>query len=495
MGAPVKVENWLSAGGEMVPAGAEAASTAECEATGCPDSLKERGRDVGKNNRVRRAAKAKARQKSRRGTPRGRNEPGAVDGTAFFRFAEDGSAARGPTLQERTAQAWFEALTAMEDASHRVPGLVRRLAALPASVSDAHAQRVLLDLIGQLWSRGWQPAEVRRHVRITLNRSAAALVEVAIHADHAQRAGQSLDPRWADQMASLGGRHHSVRGLWLAQWRADEGLDRAPGDHVVLELCHVTGRLPNIDTLIPPPGAPPSVVTVGAPARGAARNPMLDRVRKLLAKAEATNFEEEASALTSKAQELMTRYAIDEALVERPEAGDVPRMMRVPIDAPYADAKSLLLGVVAGANRCRAVYLHGFHMSTLLGHADDLGVVELLFTSLLVQAQKAMAEAGRGQPGGRTRSASFRSSFLVAYASRIGERLEGANTDAFSDDHGASALPVLRAREDAVQEMLNERYGDTLVSGPVRGGYDPLGLTQGRQAADAARLDSGQLAG
>lgn len=451
---------------------------------------------MGKNNRARRAAKARARQKDRRGTPRSRGERVTDSGAGPFgqpRSSE--SVDRGRIIEEKVAEAWFEALMAVGDAPHRVPALVQRLSALPASAVDAHGQRLLVSLIGELWTRGWQPAEVRRHVRVTLNSSAAALVELAIHADHAQRPDQSLDPRWAHQMAALTGRDRSVRGSWLADWRARASIDRTTGHHDVLELCHLAGGLAVIDTLIPPPGAPPSVVTVGAPARSAGRDPMLDRVRKLLAKAEATDFEEEASSFTAKAQELMTRYAIDEALVHRPEAGDVPRMIRLPIDAPYADVKSLLLGVVAGANRCRAVYLNGYHMSSVLGHTDDLAVVELLFTSLLVQAQKSMAESGKGQLGRRTRSASFRSSFLLAYADRIGERLEGANASAFADEHGASALPVLRAREDAVEEMLQDRYADTLVPGSVRGGYDPLGRVHGRQAADAARLDGGQLTG
>ena len=42
---------------------------------------------------------------------------------------------------------------------------------------------------------------------------------------------------------------------------------------------------------------------------------MLDKVRALLAKAESTEFPEEAGALTSRAQQLMARYSIDHALL------------------------------------------------------------------------------------------------------------------------------------------------------------------------------------
>ena len=46
------------------------------------------------------------------------------------------------------------------------------------------------------------------------------------------------------------------------------------------------------------------------------KNPLLDRVRKLLTKAEARGVTlAEAEALTAKAAELMARYGIDRALV------------------------------------------------------------------------------------------------------------------------------------------------------------------------------------
>src|SRR5438552_3000516 len=57
----------------------------------------------------------------------------------------------------------------------------------------------------------------------------------------------------------------------------------------------------------------------------------------------------------------------------------------------------------------------------------DLDAVELLFTSLLVQANAAMIRAGgKKDEYGRSRTRSFRQSFLVPYAIRIGERLAEA---------------------------------------------------------------------
>jgi len=51
-------------------------------------------------------------------------------------------------------------------------------------------------------------------------------------------------------------------------------------------------------------------------------------------------------------------------------------------------------------------------------------------------------------------------------------------------------LPVLRAREEEVEEAFEQWYGESVTSSAVRGGYDSLGHAHGRQAADAARFGS-----
>ena len=52
---------------------------------------------------------------------------------------------------------------------------------------------------------------------------------------------------------------------------------------------------------------------------------VLDRVRGLLTKAESTEFPAEAEALTAKAQELMARHSIEQAMVEARCGASGPR--------------------------------------------------------------------------------------------------------------------------------------------------------------------------
>src|SRR6266542_1750579 len=92
-----------------------------------------------------------------------------------------------------------------------------------------------------------------------------------------------------------------------------------------------------------------------------------------------------------------------------PGARDEPVGRRIGIENPYEAPKVLLLDAVAGANRCRAIWSSSFGFVTVLGFAADIAAVELLFTSLLVQATTAMMHAGsRRDAHGRSTTRSFR---------------------------------------------------------------------------------------
>ena len=94
---------------------------------------------------------------------------------------------------------------------------------------------------------------------------------------------------------------------------------------------------------------------------------MLGKVRALLQKAESTEFPQEAEALTARAQELIARYNLDEALLEAEAGGVRPDGRTVAVAHPYAGPKAMLLHVVAEANRCRSVWHRERGEATVLG--------------------------------------------------------------------------------------------------------------------------------
>ncbi|RPK77959.1 hypothetical protein EES45_19175 [Streptomyces sp. ADI97-07] len=356
------------------------------------------------------------------------------------------------------------------------------LAADPSADEELHRRGE--EFVRRAWSRGWQPADVVRIVRRELDATGAALASALITAETA-RYGR-LPPRWADQLDALPAPEPRNRP------------DRFTYASALLELYRLLLRLPVIE----PVGPPPSTAADGLhlpPAHGEPR--MLTRIRALLAKAEATGFPEEAEALTTKAQELMARHSIDEALLAaRTHAGGTPGACRIGVDAPYESAKAILLDAVASANRCRAVWNSDLGFTTVVGFEPDLEAVELLFTSLLVQGTAAMTKAEAGQrAGGRKRTKTFRQSFLMAYAQRLGSRLaaDTARVTAAADTgdragRGGEApaqglLPVLAARDVAVTDAAERMFPRTTTS-RVRGATDAEGWDHGTAAADRASM-------
>ena len=268
---------------------------------------------------------------------------------------------------------------------------------------------------------------------------------------------------------------------------------------LILSILALLSRLPR---LIPPPGASPSDVDIdlagGIDSSIDGDDPVLTRVRALLAQAESTTYPAEAEAFTAKAHALMTRHAIDAALLDRSVGAGWTMALRIPIEDPYADTKSLLLHVVAQHSRCRTVVHKRYGMCTVVGANGDIAATELLFTSLLLQAQQALLTEGDGVGAGALeRSRSFRSSFLFAYANRIGERLAEVNAAVIADAEAdpasrGSVLPVLAKRSQVVDEAFDRLFSD-LTPHRVRTGWNAAGWLSGRDAADRARLGEPDL--
>ena len=147
---------------------------------------------------------------------------------------------------------------------------------------------------------------------------------------------------------------------------------------------------------------------------------------------------------------------------------------------------------VAEANRCSVVWSRELGFVTVVGFDADLHAVELLHHSLLVQATTAMVRAGsRHSASGRSRTRSFRQSFLSSFAIRIGERLRGVAADATRDAQAVSAqplLPVLASRDEAVRETFQQHFPG-LVTHSI-GITNREGWASGVAAADQAVLHS-----
>lgn len=219
------------------------------------------------------------------------------------------------------------------------------------------------------------------------------------------------------------------------------------------------------------------------------------RIRALLDKAEHTDYVHERDAFTAKAVALMAEYRITEAMIDaaRDPADRRGRITEREIhlgSGPYVRARLELLGPVAEANTCSVVTYVGWdgRVAVLHGYGSDLARVEMLYTSLLVQAT---AEAARVAVPAGSKTVSVRRSFLFGFASKVAERLAEANAAAAraaESDGGA----ITGAGAGSVALVLADRRAD--VDDYVQRRYGRLGTLR-RAAVSAAGYGEGQVAG
>lgn len=446
---------------------------------------------MGKNNQQRRRAKAKARA-------RGGAAPRET--TARGLTVADIVAQQAP-VSEAEAGVWVDVLLGRSSALPPAQATARVEAALADARGSTLVARVLtarlVDAVAEAWRRGWRPSEIDRIAPRFRGELPARIVRDAMALEVGRHARATVSPVWLEELTRLDA--HVWWGRDSDPVRARLSLGEHPAHEVVRAAVSAVlilrDGLPSLDVLDPPPGE-------WREATGRASRPgdakLLDKVRQMLAKAESTPYEAEAEAFTAAAQKLMARHSIDAAMLaataRSPSEG--PAMVRLGIDRPYEQQKVMLLGAVAQANRCRTIWAKDVSLVSVVGFPADLEAVDTLFTSLLLQATRAMSAAGTRKTAYGSRTRSFRSTFLGSYAQRIGERLQQeahAAAAEVSDEMSSHAGPstdlvrILAERTEEVDAAFAERFPH-VVTKRFSAATDPEGWAAGRRAADAARL-------
>lgn len=425
---------------------------------------------MGVNNRKRRAAKQRKRAKAGRNPQAGSGGPRSP-----YRQVFDGG------LDEHSIATWLvgTALDAVRTDPRDAGKHARLLLDRDSQVTPKVIARVvggwLADDITAVVRGGWMPADLGEIVRRRLTAEHEPIVAALLTAEADRHRADLVSSAWREELARL-------EAPAAADLRKPRGLELALG------LAAVLSTLPAITELLPPPGSTQNATRSRASGNDTRQ---LSRVRTLLAKAESTEYPEEAEALSAKAQELISRHALDRLIEQSDErtSDNTVVARRFWIDAPYVMAKAVLVDAVADANRCRSVVSEQLGFSTIIGDAADLDSVEVMCTSLLVQANRAMLTYGRQtDQRGTSRTRSFRSSFLTSYASRIAELLSTATAHATEESGRAGALvPVLRQQAELVDEACEQLFPQVISrEATISNRY---GWAAGRAAADLALLD------
>lgn len=234
---------------------------------------------------------------------------------------------------------------------------------------------------------------------------------------------------------------------------------------------------------------------------------IMDRVRALLDQAEHPNTPiAEAEAFSEKAEALILKYSIDQAmLAARGITTDLVGSRTVDLGNPYADIKATLLSIVAKHNQARAIYLDGRGTSVVYGYEGDLDRVEMLFASLLVQA---MREAMKQKPPARYNpytgapmrtgsTAAYRRSWLLGFVDAVDTRLAARKQDAVRETDatpGRGAELVLADRRADVDAKVTDEFRGRPL-GSMRYTTGGGGRSAGHAAGGRADLGGPQVTG
>jgi Protein of unknown function (DUF2786) len=225
---------------------------------------------------------------------------------------------------------------------------------------------------------------------------------------------------------------------------------------------------------------------------------LLDRVRKLLAKAEDESVTPpEAQALTAKAAELMAKYGIDRALLaaERPET-DKPSNRMLDIDNPWARVKAHLLCGLGSSLRCQAILLSTSTGTKVhvFGFQSDLERLDVLYTSVLIQMWHGLT--GAEVPAWSRSPRAWRRSWLLGFATAVISRVRAAEQAAASratgtaDAAGSRTALVLADRAQVIRGEAERAYPLTRTA---RITYSGTGYRDGYAKGQQADIGAGRV--
>jgi hypothetical protein len=226
------------------------------------------------------------------------------------------------------------------------------------------------------------------------------------------------------------------------------------------------------------------------------------KIAALLRKAEGTDNAQEAETFFAKAQELMTKWAIDDAELaahQGDKASEKIIRKQVILQMAFYLEDAQVLQAAAIPNQCRVLVTgdkktalrgpgRGERIAILVGFESDVARVEMLYASLTIQMARAMQndiqEVGVEYME-RAEKKRYRISYRLGFASGLMERLKKAKEETVAQGAPGTDL-VLADRMTQVDRWL----GPTKARKGGRRNLDWNAIDSGTAAA--RRADLGQ---
>jgi hypothetical protein len=211
------------------------------------------------------------------------------------------------------------------------------------------------------------------------------------------------------------------------------------------------------------------------------------KIAALLRKAESTNSPQEAEALTDKAQELMTRYAIESGMLEAHKDSEREEIVERTIDygGLYSVALRGIGSTVARKNGCKILVSKGYGRGPsggdtarlhVIGFESDVERVIVLDASVQIQAVIALRKWSKDNLQdwmSRQQKSHSKRDFYFGFAQGLGQRLQNAQevsqaavveemAEAQSETVQATSESVglmIRSRKERIEDWTDSRYG------------------------------------
>lgn len=228
-----------------------------------------------------------------------------------------------------------------------------------------------------------------------------------------------------------------------------------------------------------------------------------ERIRRMLALAEDEGTTQgERDVALARATELITAHQLDRAMFDR--AADITEEIisqSFTFEGSYTKEKSRLLGWLAEALGMKSVIWHKgkkADRALVYGFASDVELLDMLYTSLLLQQVTGLRKAKPPRYLVRNEVAAWRRDWLTAFSTAVSHRVQEAHSRAaqtYDREHAGSGQPgaelVLSDRSDQVAQVFEEehpglkkfkprqlRHVDALRDGRDAGQRADIGLTK-----------------
>jgi hypothetical protein len=211
---------------------------------------------------------------------------------------------------------------------------------------------------------------------------------------------------------------------------------------------------------------------------------IISKVQKLLRVADSSDKPGEVSSAQSLAQELITKYQIEEAQLHDHigEGNIVARRIETP--KPYAIDKSVLLNSIAKHNFCKV--LRGEEYCMIYGYKSDIELCLTLYNILsLDMVNEMFIKLNKIKKNSKEKihTKTWVKGFFGGYCITINERIRESKTKVINETNNTSVALVVRNKQHAIEEYFQklDRHPATQRKIVASSGYND-GIDSGMKA-------------